>query len=309
MSSEVALRPLYSPDICFLSCFLHFRSTYFMKMGQPSPIGSISSLTNKIALITGASSGLGRAIAEAYAAAGAYVVSADLKPEPQQQPNIAQILKDSDLTTPTADLLNVKWPSEKNGLRRAEYVKCDVTDEESVKDAVAFTVEKYGRLDIMVNNAATILKPNPGIGAEINKNLNPSGVRRRIHETPLAIFDATHAVNARGVWLGCKYALAQFLSQEPSPEFSRTATGATSDVHRGWIINLGSILSVSGYPFFSSYCASKGGVLQITRTAALEYAKDGIHVNAILPGFADTHILEGMYANAEGGKESVVNAL
>lgn len=122
-------------------------------MGQLAPVGSISSLNNKIALITGASSGLGRAIAEAYAGAGAYVVSADLKPEPPQQPNIAQNLQGTDLTTPTVDLLNAEWPSEKAGWQRAEYVQCDVTTEESVKAAVAFTVEKYGRLDIMVNNA------------------------------------------------------------------------------------------------------------------------------------------------------------
>ncbi len=68
-------------------------------------------------------------------------------------------------------------------------------------------------------------------------------------------------------------------------------------------------MSASGYPCFSSYCASKGAVLQITRTAALEYAKDGIHINALLPGFTDTHILEGMYAFGEGGKESVATSL
>ncbi len=116
-----------------------------------SPIGNIASLRDKVALITGASTGLGRAIAQAYASAGAYVVSADLTPSPSKAPNIADIHKDIDHSTPTVELVNSKWPAE--GKDRASFFKCDVTDEESVKDAVQFAVKTYGRLDIMVNNA------------------------------------------------------------------------------------------------------------------------------------------------------------
>jgi NAD(P)-dependent dehydrogenase (short-subunit alcohol dehydrogenase family) len=122
-----------------------------------SPIGNIASLQDKVALITGASSGLGRAIAQAYAAAGAYVVSADLTPNPPQAPTIASIHKGVDMSTPTVDLVNAKWPAAA-GRERASFIRCDVTDEESVKAAVEFAVKTYGRLDVMVNNAGEFVR-------------------------------------------------------------------------------------------------------------------------------------------------------
>lgn len=118
---------------------------------QGQQIANIASLQDKVALITGGSSGLGRAIAQAYAAAGAYIVNADLAPNPPPAPVIAQTVKDEDFTTPTVELVNTRLPGT-NG-NRASFVKCDVTDEESVRGAVKFAVERYGRLDIMVNNA------------------------------------------------------------------------------------------------------------------------------------------------------------
>ena len=122
----------------------------------PSPVGNIASLQDKVALVTGASSGLGRAISQAYAAAGAYVVSADLTPNPPHSPIVAETLKGTDLTTPTVEVINANWPSERKGVERASFVKCDVTDEASVKAAVAFAVQTYGRLDVMVNNAGKL---------------------------------------------------------------------------------------------------------------------------------------------------------
>ncbi|KAJ9608843.1 hypothetical protein H2200_006614 [Cladophialophora chaetospira] len=250
-----------------------------------SPIGNIASLQDKVALITGGSSGLGRAIAQAYAAAGAYVVSADLTASPAKAPTIAGIHNEADFTTPTVELVNSKWPAQ--GKDRASFVKCDVTDEESVKAAVEFAVKTYGRLDIMVNNA--------GISAE-TRSQSYTGQFLRIHETPVSAMDLTYQINIRGVWLGTKHACAQFLAQEPHPRHGRTATGATNDVHRGWVINLASILGSVGLAGAASYSASKGAVLNLTRATALEYAKDGIHVNAIQPGFTDTSLLENMYA-------------
>lgn len=114
----------------------------------------------------------------------------------------------------------------------------------------------------------------------------------------MSTLDRTLAVNVRGVWLGTKYAVAQFLAQQP-----------LSGGSRGWIINLSSILGSAGLLGATSYCASKGAVLQMTRATALEYAADGIHVNAIQPGFTDTHILETMYAKGTGGKDAVAKYL
>lgn len=199
---------------------------------------NIGDLTNKIALITGASSGLGRAIAQAYALAGAYVVNADLNPQPPPTPILANTFKDLgltvDLTTPTADLLNKTVPSQNPAVPRASYIQTNVTNAASVEAAVAFTVATYGRLDIMVNNA--------GIG-----NREGPGQTVRTHEESEEMFDKTIAVNLKGVWLGTKYAAGQMLRQEPH---------VSGD--RGWIINLCSILGLVGMAGVVPYCASKG---------------------------------------------------
>ncbi|KAK7885294.1 hypothetical protein LTR67_010472 [Exophiala xenobiotica] len=312
-------------------------------------LGNIATLKDKVALVTGGSSGLGRAICQAYAAAGAYVVSADLSPDvPAQSAIQAKIGKDrkdggSDFVTPTVELVNRLWPlptpspsSEKDqtrngGVERAMFVQCDVSQEEDVKRAVEACVSRYGRLDIMVNNA--------GISAETTAQ-NYTGVRTRTHETDISILDRSLSINVRGVWLGTKYAVRQFLTQNPHPLWgyspyyydasttnnsntSSTALDASADdkndntpsdnhpsteIHRGWIINTASILSSVGLPGSTTYCLSKGAVLQLTRSTALEYSRDGIHINAIQPGFVDTHILESMYQHGGGvGGAAVVD--
>nr|KAK5434571.1 hypothetical protein LTR18_010446 [Exophiala xenobiotica] len=335
-------------------------------------LGNIATLKDKVALVTGGSSGLGRAICQAYAAAGAYVVSADLSPDvPAQsaiQAKIGKVRKDSgsDFVTPTVELVNRLWPlpptqtrGENDGndksqvsergetlVERAMFVKCDVSQEEDVKRAVEACVSRYGRLDIMVNNA--------GISAETTAKTY-TGVRTRTHETDISILDRSLSINVRGVWLGTKYAVRQFLTQNPHPLWGYSpyydasnntsssldasdASDASADdkndknendntpsspsgpsdnnnnnntsteIHRGWIINTASILSSVGLPGSTTYCLSKGAVLQLTRSTALEYSRDGIHINAIQPGFVDTHILESMYQHGGGvGGAAVVD--
>ena len=145
-----------------------------------------------------------------------------------------------------------------------------------------------------------------GISAETSAK-DYTGARRRVHELDVSILDRSLAVNVRGVWLFTKHATAQFLAQEPHPSFGYSHSGADTDAdtHRGWIVNIASALASAGLAGSASYCASKGAVLQLTRATAIEYASDGIHINALQPGFTDTSLLETTYSMAEGGKEGV----
>ncbi|KAI1624420.1 gluconate 5-dehydrogenase [Exophiala viscosa] len=231
-------------------------------------------LVSPVVLITGATSGLGRAIAEAYAAAGAFVVAADLTPHPLVAPIFTEAMKQPglDISTPTVDLLNQTQP-------RAMFVHCDVTDSASVREAVVSTVRRYGRLDIMVNNA--------GISAVTKSASFQDGGRCRSHEVEDEVFDKDMAVNARGVWVGVKYAAAQYLEQSPR---------ASGD--RGWIINICTAMGLVASAATASYCASKGAVLQLTKATALDHANDRIHIICIDPGYIDTAMLEPMEAKA-----------
>ena len=110
----------------------------------------------------------------------------------------------------------------------------------------------------MVNNA--------GIGLEARGPLP-------IHETPDSTFDTTMSVNSRGVFLGCKYAAQRMISQDPHPSGDR-----------GWIINIASVAGLVGLLGSVSYSASKGSVVQITRTVALDLAPWRIHCNVLCPG-------------------------
>lgn len=202
---------------------------------RPPDMQSIGDLSNKIALITGASTGLGRAMSQAFAAAGAFIVNADLTPNPPKAPLLEKHFEGTgrDFTMPTVELVNQQFPTS-DGKPRMAFVKCDVTSAESVQAAVAFAVEKYGRLDIMVNNA--------GISGQ-------DGVEggRRTHEEDEGKFNLAMNVNVKGVWLGIKYATAQMLKQEPH-----------SSGDRGWIINLCSILGLVGLEGAAIYAATKG---------------------------------------------------
>ncbi|KAI1364132.1 hypothetical protein F5Y08DRAFT_328857 [Xylaria arbuscula] len=208
-------------------------------------------LVGKVAIVTGSSSGLGRAIALSYSQEGAFVVCADLKPE-------ARVDVESEVAVNTDDLIR------RNG-GSAIYVKADMTVAADVEELVQETVRQFGRLDIMINNA--------GISLEAGH------APQKIHETAESRWDTTMAVNVKSVFLGCKFATAQMLKQE---------LPASGD--RGWIINISSIFGLIGGKFNSSYAASKGAVSNLTRQVAIDYADSAIHCNAICPGYTNTAI-------------------
>ena len=128
----------------------------------------------------------------------------------------------------------------------------------------------------MVNNAGIALEVE-GLAAQ------PGGIR--VHETATSTFDKTMEINTRGVFLGCKYAIQQFLAQEPLPVNSR------GDITRGWIVNMGStggLVALSGAP---CYTASKHAVVGLTKQIAVDYAKDRVHCNAICPSCGSYFII------------------
>jgi len=190
-------------------------------------------LKNKVAIVTGAGSGIGQAISEAFIKEGAKVVCSDI--------NIVKNLSD-----------------------RAYFIKADVSKSEEIKNLIAKTVEKFGSLDIMVNNA--------GIGS----------AGSIIEETD-ENFSKVLAVNLFGVFYGCREA-AKFMKENKVS---------------GSIINIGSILGQVGFQGAISYCAAKGGVMQITRAGALDVASFDIRINAIAPGFVSTEMTKEALKNKD----------
>lgn len=191
-------------------------------------------LEGKVAVVTGASSGLGRAIARAFAAEGALVCLADLREEPLEG------------GVPTAALI-----AEAGG--RAFFRRTDVARWVDVDAAVSDAVERGGRLDVMVNNAATF-----------------SGTA--VLDTSEEQWAAVMGVNMTGMFHGCKRAVAEMVGQEPLGEA------------RGRIINLGSQQGIVTSPRDCAYSVSKAGAIQITRQVACDYAPDLIVCNSISPG-------------------------
>jgi glucose 1-dehydrogenase len=189
-------------------------------------------LENKIAIVTGASSGIGKAVALGFGEEGAWV-TVDYRSHPDEAEEVVERIQGSG--------------------SKAISVHADVSKPDDVKDLVRKTVEEFGRLDIMVNNA---------------------GMEEKMPflETSLDVWDRTIAVNLTGPWLCCQEAARQMVSQGEG----------------GRIINVSSVHEDLPMPTTSPYCASKGGLRMMMRTIAVELAPHNITVNNIAPGAIDT---------------------
>lgn len=194
-------------------------------------------LDGKVAFVTGAAGGIGRAICARYIEEGAKVAVIDIHADA------------------VADAL-IQGSAGEHGLA----LVCDITDPASVKQAVARTVEKFGRLDVLCNVAG-----------------GSSSADGRVTEAPDEEFWRVVKLDLYGTFLCCKHAI---------PEIARSGGGS--------VINFSSMVALMALPERDCYTAAKGGVAAMTRSMAVEYAPDNIRVNAIAPGLVLTPRVEGL---------------
>jgi NAD(P)-dependent dehydrogenase (short-subunit alcohol dehydrogenase family) len=217
-------------------------------------------LAGRVAVVTGSSSGNGRAIARRLAGEGAAVVCADVRKQARPEGY------EHDLDVDTDDLIAAAGGS-------AAFVSCDVSRSDDVEAAVAAAVERFGRLDIMVNNAGV------------------AGGDAGVAEEPESDYDRIMGVNAKGVWLGCRHACRRLVEQGEG----------------GRIVNIASIGGVVGLAGESAYSASKGAVVNLTRQVAIDMAPQRINCNAICPGYLETAMTRPFYE--DGVTLGVVTAM
>jgi meso-butanediol dehydrogenase / (S,S)-butanediol dehydrogenase / diacetyl reductase len=191
-------------------------------------------LEGRGAVVTGVGSGLGRELARELAAEGALVLGCDVNDEGGGA---------------TMDGIGF-------------FRHADVSRERDVEELVAAALQRFGRLDVMVNNAAI-------------------QIEEELAETTEEQLDLILAVNLKGVFFGCKHAV-------------RAMRGGG-----GSIVNIASILGLVGDGILAAYCAAKGGVLGITRATAVRYGADGIRCNAVCPGDIDTPLVAAYFQTAK----------
>ena len=191
-------------------------------------------LKDKVILITGAGRGLGRGIAEAVVEAGARVVLTDLETEP--------VVETAARIDPSGE--------------RSLALVADVTDLDAMERALEQAVERYGRLDGLVNNAGVLIMGNAA-------------------EAPMADLTRQLAVNVEGLFSCCRLAARHWIDRGEG----------------GTIVNVASNAGKVGYPEMAAYNASKAAVINLTRTLAAEWARHDINVNAVCPGGIATEML------------------
>ncbi len=190
------------------------------------------SLENKVALVTGGTKGIGRALSQSIAEAGAETIV---------------------ISRTEADCQKVAAELTSQGLR-ASGIPADVSNKKSIEEAVNRIMEKYGQIDVLVNNA----------GVSLRKNFVDYSEEEWDH-----VLD----INLKGVF---------FTSQVVGKEMLK--------LKKGVIINMASVLGMVGQYFVAPYCASKGGIIQLTKSLALEWAVKNIRVNAVAPAYIVTEL-------------------
>jgi NAD(P)-dependent dehydrogenase (short-subunit alcohol dehydrogenase family) len=192
-------------------------------------------LDDKIAIVTGGSTGIGRATAEKYLEYEADVVIANRSVEAGQK---------------TAEELG------------CEFIQCDVAEYEQVETLIEATIEEYGRLDVMVNNA--------GIGCV-----------GTVEDMALEDWHDVIRINLNGVMHGTRAAL---------PHLKESS---------GCIVNIASIFGLVAGPSAAAYSTAKGGIVNLTRSVAVDFAKQNVRANSICPGFVDTPMTEPVLGEEE----------
>jgi NAD(P)-dependent dehydrogenase (short-subunit alcohol dehydrogenase family) len=209
-------------------------------------------LDGKVTIITGGGSGMGRTAAELFAREGARVVVSDVS-EAAGEGVVAAVAAAGG---------------------EATFVRADVANEDDARSMVQHAVARYGRLDALYNNA--------GIMPEADHS---------VIDTDVATWDKVMAVNVRGVFLGCKYAIPQMLEQGS-----------------GSIINIASFVAILGCSVpQDAYTASKGAVLALTRSLAVQFAGRGVRSNSISPGPIETPLLMDWLLKDEAAKALRLN--